>query len=44
MVSCQVGRRGAFATKALQDEGYTQVVNLKGGLSEWSDAGLPTTK
>ena len=43
LVSCQVGRRGAFATQALQDQGYTQVVNLRGGLTEWTDAGLPTT-
>lgn len=44
VVSCQLGRRGAFATKALQDAGFKSVVNLRGGLAEWTDAGLPTQK
>ena len=44
IVSCQVGRRGAMATKALQDADFTNVVNLEGGLQAWTKAGLPTEK
>ena len=44
IVSCQVGRRGAMATKALQDADFTNVVNLAGGLQAWTMAGLPTDK
>lgn len=36
VVSCQMGRRGALATKALQDAKYTSVVNLDKGLSTWT--------
>ncbi|CAK0782543.1 hypothetical protein CVIRNUC_005761 [Coccomyxa viridis] len=44
IVSCQVGRRGAMATKALQDADFTNAVNLAGGLQAWTMAGLPTDK
>ena len=43
VVYCQAGKRGALATKALQDAGgYSCVLNLAGGLTAWTDAGLPT--
>lgn len=44
IVSCQVGRRGAMATKALQDAKFSHVENLEGGLQSWISAGLPTEK
>lgn len=44
VVSCQMGRRGALATKALQDAKYKNVVNLDKGLSTWSAAGFPLEK
>ncbi len=44
VVSCQMGRRGAMATKALQDAKFSNVVNLEGGLNSWVGAGLPTQK
>lgn len=36
VVTCQMGKRGALATKALQDAKYTNVVNLDNGLSTWT--------
>ena len=42
LVYCQAGKRGALAAKALQDAGYSCVLNLAGGLTAWTDAGLPT--
>lgn len=42
VVSCQMGRRGTMATKAMLDAHYTKVVNLEGGLKGWTGAGLPT--
>ena len=44
IVSCAVGRRGAMATKALQDAKFSKAVNLEGGLQSWIAAGLPTQK
>ena len=44
LVSCAVGRRGALATKALQDAKFANVANLEGGLQSWVGAGLPTKK
>lgn len=35
VVTCQMGRRGALASKALQDAKYINVVNLDKGLSSW---------
>jgi rhodanese-related sulfurtransferase len=42
VVSCQKGRRGAFATKLLKDRGFGKIFNLGGGMNEWAAAGLPT--
>ena len=40
-VYCAGGVRSAFATKTLQDLGYTDVVSIIGGFNKWKDEGLP---
>lgn len=42
LVYCRSGRRSLDAAEILIGLGYT-VVNLKGGIIEWQDAGLPVT-
>ena len=39
-VYCAGGVRSAFATKTLQDLGYTDVVSITGGFNKWKDEGL----
>jgi molybdopterin/thiamine biosynthesis adenylyltransferase/rhodanese-related sulfurtransferase len=43
VVYCSVGSRSAFATKALGEMGYTDVVNLAGGFTEWKRSGFEVT-
>ena len=38
------GQRTAKAAAALKRQGFTQVVNLSGGLGAWRQAGLPVEK
>ncbi len=40
LVYCQAGRRSASAANILASKGY-KVVNLIGGISEWSENNLP---
>ena len=40
-VYCAGGVRSAFATKTLQDLGYSDVVSIVGGFNKWKDEGLP---
>ncbi len=42
VVYCAVGSRSAFAAKSLHELGYTDVVNLSGGFTEWKRNGFPT--
>jgi len=42
-VYCAGGVRSAFATKTLQDLGYTDVVSITGGFNKWKDEGLTWT-
>jgi rhodanese-related sulfurtransferase len=44
VVLCAVGTRGTIAMTVLRMFGYTNVRNLKGGLTAWKAAGLPVTK
>jgi SulP family sulfate permease len=37
----RMGRRGALAVHMMQDLGYDQVYNLKGGMLAWEAAGFP---
>jgi rhodanese-related sulfurtransferase len=41
VVTCASGHRGAFSMMALRLLGYTDVVNLGGGIGGWSKASLP---
>jgi sulfur-carrier protein adenylyltransferase/sulfurtransferase len=41
---CQTGLRSILAAKALQDLGYKNVVNVKGGYQRWAQSGLPVVK
>jgi len=43
LVYCSVGARSAFATKALGEMGYTDVVNLAGGFNDWKRNGFEVT-
>ena len=42
VIYCASGHRGALAAAALRILGYTDVVNLGGGLGAWKKANLPT--
>ncbi|WP_296002193.1 rhodanese-like domain-containing protein [Rugamonas sp.] len=41
IVVCQSGARAATAAGLLQKAGFTDVVNLDGGVTAWKAAGLP---
>lgn len=43
-VYCKSGGRSAKAAAILKEHGFVKVVNLQGGYSEWTNAGLPTMK
>jgi rhodanese-related sulfurtransferase len=42
IVFCRSGARAALAAATLTDLGFTDVLNMAGGLTGWKDAGLPT--
>jgi rhodanese-related sulfurtransferase len=42
LVYCAVGGRSAKAANMLQEAGFMQVLDLKGGIKAWKAAGLPT--
>lgn len=42
LVYCAVGGRSATAANMLKDAGFSQVMDLKGGIKAWKAAGLPT--
>src|SRR5918994_3129893 len=42
VVYCASGNRSAFATRTLEELGYTDVRNLAGGYVDWKRNGLPT--
>jgi len=44
VVSCATGNRAGSAAKVLREQGFTNVVNLSGGIAAWRQAGLPTEK
>ena len=43
VVYCSVGARSAFATKALTEMGYRDVLNLGGGFADWKRNGFEVT-
>jgi hydroxyacylglutathione hydrolase len=44
VVHCQGGGRSAIAASLLAAAGVTEVVNMSGGFTEWSAAGLPVER
>ena len=44
IISCAVGNRSGSAASLLRKQGFTNVVNLSGGIAAWRQAGLPTEK
>jgi rhodanese-related sulfurtransferase len=44
IVSCATGNRSASAAALLRKHGFTNAVNLAGGVAAWQQAGLPTEK
>jgi rhodanese-related sulfurtransferase len=44
LVYCRSGKRSASAASALRAQGFKQVYELKGGITEWKDKGLPITE
>lgn len=44
IISCAVGSRSGGAAGLLRKNGFTNVVNLSGGIAAWRQAGLPTEK
>jgi rhodanese-related sulfurtransferase len=41
---CESGMRSGAATRVLQAQGFTKVVNLRGGLQAWRAENLPLVK
>jgi rhodanese-related sulfurtransferase len=41
---CESGMRSGAAARVLQAQGFTKVVNLKGGLQAWRAENLPVVK
>jgi molybdopterin/thiamine biosynthesis adenylyltransferase/rhodanese-related sulfurtransferase len=41
ILQCRSGARSGRMTAALQDAGYTNVVNMAGGILDWQASGLP---
>jgi rhodanese-related sulfurtransferase len=44
VVCCERGPRGASALRALQDQGFKHVVNLRGGMQAWRAEHLPVAR
>ncbi|MGE3173132.1 MAG: rhodanese-like domain-containing protein [Planctomycetota bacterium] len=44
LVYCEHGRRSVFACEMLEQAGFTQVTNLRGGMANWLAAGLPVER
>ncbi len=40
-VYCRSGNRSGQAVKVMQDAGFINVFNMKGGVIDWANAGLP---
>ncbi len=41
---CHSGYTSLYAARELQNEGYTQVFNLEGGITAWEAAGFPVIR
>ena len=43
-IICETGRRSLMATKNFEKAGFSDVVDVQGGISAWKKAGLPVQK
>jgi rhodanese-related sulfurtransferase len=43
LILCKTSGRSAMATVVLQEMGFTDVINIAGGIEAWKKAGLPLT-
>ena len=41
VIYCRTGGRAALAAQALQSMGFSNVRSIAGGITAWSEAGLP---
>lgn len=44
LVYCRSGNRSAKAVKLMQADGFSDLINLGGGMLDWEKAGLPVAK
>ena len=44
LVYCRTGRRSATASGIMVSEGFTNVYNMTGGITEWQSLGLPAVQ
>ena len=44
LVYCRSGNRSAKAVKLMQEAGFTNLIDLGGGMLDWEKAGLPVAK
>ncbi len=43
LVYCRTGQRSLTASEKLENSGFTQIYNMKGGITEWKNAGYEVT-
>lgn len=44
LVYCRSGKRSVTASETLEKNGYTQIFNMQGGITEWKNAGYDVVK
>ena len=44
LVYCRTGRRSALASEILVNNGFKEVYNMKGGITDWTNAGYEVEK
>jgi rhodanese-related sulfurtransferase len=44
LVYCRTGNRSSSAVKILEDNGYTKIFHMTGGIVKWKEAGYPTVQ
>jgi rhodanese-related sulfurtransferase len=44
LVYCRTGHRSALASEILVNNGFKEIYNLKGGITEWTNAGFEVIK
>ena len=44
LLICRSGKRSAQASKSLVELGFSQVINIEGGMTAWNQAGLPVLR